>query len=247
VPARRRRATAARARGQARARYLGSRFGTALREARQRVDLTQGEAADRAGISQPSWSRLERGFAAVATIETIATAAAAVGMELAAFIQDAPGADLPRDIEHIRRQELVGKLACRGNWQPMPERGIDPMASRSRSIDVYLERPERREAAVVEIVDLIDDVGAVYRGLADKVAAVAREHPGWATAGLLLVRATRRNRDLVAELDTTFSARFPARSRDWLKAIQHPDAPMPQTDGLAWTSVRGDRLIVRGR
>jgi transcriptional regulator with XRE-family HTH domain len=237
----------ARARGRARARFLGFRFGNALHEARDGAGLTQRQASDRAGISQPLWSRLERGFAAAASIETLATAAAAVGMELAAFIQDAPGADLPRDIEHVRRQELVIRFARRGDWLSLPEQPIDQGAYRSRSIDVYLERAARREAAVVEIVDLMDDIGATYRGLADKVAAVVRQHPGWTVAGLVLVRATRRNRDLIAELGATFDARFPALSREWLRAREDPIVAMPRVDGLAWTSVRGDRLVPRGR
>jgi hypothetical protein len=66
-------------------------------------------------------------------------------------------------------------LAAEGGWQAMPERPIDPSASRSRSVDVLLERVVAREIAVVEIADLITDAGATFRGHADKVNALRRE------------------------------------------------------------------------
>jgi hypothetical protein len=92
------------------------------------------------------------------------------------------------------------------------EVGIDPEARRSRSIDVQLERAARREIAVVELVDLIADAGQDMRGLSDKAAAVRRTRPGYRVAGLLAVRATRRNRTLVTELAPLIDARFPASS-----------------------------------
>lgn len=241
----RRRATALRTRARVRARYLLSRSGQALREARRRQGLTQAAAAERAGCSQPYWSRLERGAAPAASVETLAAAAYALGTEVAAFIEAVSGADLPRDIEHIRRQDLVVRVAQPGGWRAIPELGVDPGASRSRAIDVFLERPTSRECAVVEVVDLIDDVGAIFRGLTDKVAAVGRARPGWAIRGLIVVRATRRNRGLIAELRATFGTRFQASSRDWLEALRNIDHRMPDADGLVWSSVRGDRLFAR--
>jgi hypothetical protein len=94
-----------------------------------------------------------------ACLETLASCAAAVHTQLAAFLEAAPGADLPRDVEHLRRQQLVVTFAESGGWTTRPERAIDPGASRSRSIDVELERAARRQIAVVEIVDLLTDGG----------------------------------------------------------------------------------------
>jgi transcriptional regulator with XRE-family HTH domain len=207
--------------------------------------MTQAQAAARAGLSQPFWSRLERGAVATVSIETVACCAAAVGAELAAFLQAAPGADLPRDIEHLRRQQLVIALARDGGWTARPERPIDPDARRSRSVDVELERALRREIAVVEIVDLLADGGDAMRGLADKVAAARRGAlPGWSVAGLLILRRTSRNRGTVRELADLFSSRFPASSAAWLAALRDSGRPMPDSDGLLWSSVDGRGLIV---
>ena len=111
-----RRAGTARITGRRRSSYLAQRIGIGLRESRIAVRLTQAQASDRAGVSQPFWSRLERGGAGTASIETLAACAAAVGAQLAAFLEAVPGADLPRDMEHLRRQQLVIAIARGGGW-----------------------------------------------------------------------------------------------------------------------------------
>jgi transcriptional regulator with XRE-family HTH domain len=238
-----RRAGPARLAGRRRCAYLAHRIGIGLRESRADVRLTQAQAAARAGVSQPFWSRLERGGAGKASLETIAACAAAVDSQLAAFLEAVPGADLPRDMEHLRRQQLVVALARSGGWTARPERPIDPAARRSRSIDVELERGANREIAVVEIVDLLADGGATMRGLADKVALVRRDADAqWMVSGLLILRSTSRNRGIVREFADLFAARFPASSSAWLAALRDPPRPMPRADGLVWSSVDGRRL-----
>lgn len=206
--------------------------------------LTQAQAADRAGVSQGYWSFLERGGGGVASLETLAACAAAVGTQLAAFLEAVPGADMPRDLEHLRRQQLVIAIAGGGGWIARPERPIDPVARRSRSIDVELERAVGREIAVVEIEDLFADGGAAMRGLADKVAAVRREVGVFAiVSGLLILRSTGRNRGLVREFPDLFAARFPGSSKAWLAALRDPTLAMPREDGFLWSSVDGTRLF----
>ena len=205
--------------------------------------MTQSEAADRAGVSQGFWSYLERGGASTTTLETLASCASAVHAELAAFLQAVPGADLPRDVEHLRRQQLVIAIAHRGGWTARPERAIDPEARRSRSIDVELERAARRELGVVEIWDLVTDGGDAMRSFADKIAALRREAPpGWMVSGLFVPRATSRNRALVRQLPDLFAARFRGSSTGWLAALASPQRPMPLEDALVWTNVGGARL-----
>jgi transcriptional regulator with XRE-family HTH domain len=229
----RRRAGTARLRGRERGRYLARRIGVGLKESRVALDLTQSQASERAGVSQGFGSRLERGGGSTASIETLAACAAAVDGQLAAFIEAAPGADLPRDIAHLRGQSAIVRFAKPGGWRARAEVPIDPDARRSRSIDVLLERDGGREIAVVELVDLI------------KVAVVRRAAPTATVAGLLAVRATRRNRALIGELWPVIEARLPGRSADWIAALQDPDRPMPLHDGLVWARVDGSGLFAR--
>jgi transcriptional regulator with XRE-family HTH domain len=197
------------------------------------------DVAARAQLSQSFISHLERGQGADSSIETWAIVAAVLGEELAAFLERMPGADQPRDLEHLRRQRLVIDVASRGGWHAQPELRIDEAGSRSRSTDVVLIRPVRREAIAVEVWDLLTDVGAAMRSLDGKVAMLGRRLlppvdeaiPLWNVRGLWIVRGTNRNRALLAEFETLFVARFPARSTDWLRALTDPAAALPARMG----------------
>src|SRR5206468_7441965 len=110
--ARRSRRTAKTAiRGRCRASAVATRLGVGLRDARLATGRTQAEAADRVGLSQPRYSELERGLGTNASLETWAMAAAAVDEQLVAFFERASGAEQPRDIEHLRRQNAVIEFA----------------------------------------------------------------------------------------------------------------------------------------
>src|SRR5262245_5847161 len=163
-PDRMRRPGAHARRGRHRADSLANRLATGLREGRAVERATQQQAADRCGISQARWSDLERGHGERASLETWALAASAVGLQLAAFMEGAPGADRPRDMEHAIRQSGLIEFAAPGGWRALPELTLEP-AIRSRSIDVALVRDARREAVAVEIWDWFDDVGGAFRGL----------------------------------------------------------------------------------
>jgi len=237
--------------GQIRASALATRLGTGLRESRRASGLTQAQAADRIGISQPRWSELERAEGDSASIATWAAAAAAVDRQLAAFIEQTPGANQPRDLEHLRRQNAVIEIARAGGWQALPELAIDPDVARSRSIDVALIRKPLGEAAAIEIWDWIADGGAALRSFDAKVSALGthldRERPlagvgAWKTRGLFVVRDTNRNRVLISDLRALFAARFCGSSVAWLGALTSRDRPMPAADGLVWSSANGQQL-----
>jgi transcriptional regulator with XRE-family HTH domain len=230
--------------GRERARYLARRMATAIRERRAVLRLTQRDVAALVGLSQPEIQRLESGRGWNAPLDTWSTVAAALELQLATFVEQAAGSDPPRDLEHLRRQDLVVRFARRGGWLGDPESLLLNDGRYARSIDVRLIRAARREAAVVEVWDLITDGGAAMRGLEAKVRATrATLGPEWRVQGLLVVRGTQRNRGLVRELAAVFAARFPASSAGWLTALTDPNTPMPGQDGLVWTDVNGTRLV----
>ena len=239
-----RRTTASQREAAAHVAYLARRVGRALKDARLGLHLRQRDAAGRAGITQAHWSRIERGLEHGASLSTLASCAVAVDARLAAFVEEQSGADLPRDIEHLRRQHAIVELARRGGWEATPEAPLPGSSPRPRSIDVLLVRGPQREAAVVEVWDLFLDVGEAMRGLDAKVLAVRdRLGPEWHVEGLLVVRATRRNRRLVSELRALFAAHFPASSARWLRALGNPETEMPSRAGFAWTATDASRLL----
>ena len=109
---------------------------------------------------------------------------------------------------------------------------------------MHVVRAGGLEHAVIEIVDLVSDVGGELRNLADKVAAVRRSAPpGAVVSGLLLLRSTRRNRATVAAVRPLFDARFTGSSRQFLAALADPTIKLPDADALAWSSVDGSRIF----
>lgn len=227
--------------GRRRADAVATRLGVSLRDARRRAGLRQVDVAAAAGISQPRIGELERGLGAGASIETWALAAAALGEQLVAFFEHAPGATPPRDIEHLRRQASLIELSASGEWRPLPELALDAGVARSRSADVVLLRLERREAVLTEIWDWFDHVGASFRSLDSKrdglATRLAREYPGeWTVRCLFVVRRTRRNERLLGELRPLFFARFPGSGVEWLAALSMPARDLPSDDGLLWST-----------
>ena len=82
------------------------------------------------------------------------------------------------------------------------------------------------------------------RSLEAKVLATRdRFGPEWSVQGLLVVRGTHRNRQLIGGLGALFAARYPASSHDWLAALRDASVSLPIAAGLAWTDVRGERLM----
>jgi len=109
-------------------------------------------------------------------------------------------------------------------------------------IDALLTRAAAREAAVFEVWDLLLDVGAAFRSLDEKLAAVRAQLPGWTVSGGWVIRGTRRNRALVAELAPLFRARFPGDGRDWLRALDDSAAAMPKEPAMLWTDASGAKV-----
>jgi hypothetical protein len=144
-------------------------------------------------------------------------------------------------MEHLRRQSAVIDRAAVGGWAPAPEMPVTRGGS-GAVIDILLTRASRREAAVVEVWDLLLDVGAAFRSYDDKLAAVRMRLPGWTVSGAWVLRGTRRNRTLVAELAPLFVARFPGDGASWLAALDGPTSALPPDAALLWTDVAAAAL-----
>jgi len=228
-------------RGRGRADAVATRLGAGLRDARVAAGMSQAEAAGRARISQARWSELERGLGANAPIEVWTVVASAVGVQLATFLEAVSGAGLPRDMEHLRRQSALVARATPGGWAAAPEMPLTRGGS-GRVIDVLLTRAPRREAAVVEVWDLLLDVGAAFRSFEEKLAAVRAKLPGWSVSGVWILRGTRRNRSLLAELEPLFAARFPGDGQALLAALDGPTSALPPGPVLLWTDATATTL-----
>jgi len=110
---------------------------------------------------------------------------------------------------------------------------------------------EPAEYALMEVIDWFSDVGAPMRDWNRRLDAVDRyavarmvgNEPLPRTSGCWVVRATRRNRDLIGRHGHLFRARFPGSGRLWLDSLTDPSVQMPREPALLWVSVAGDRLF----
>lgn len=235
----RNRRTPRQVRADARADQLAVFLGRALTNGRAAIGATQTAAAGVAGISQSCWSELERGKGASVALRVWVRATDAVGSDLRAYLEGASATTQPRDAVHLRHQELVASIATRGGWSIRPEQHV----AGAGVADLLLTRTE--DTALIEIWNWLADVGDAFRTWDRKLERLRTSDP-WAS-GCWVIRATRRNRQLVADHRTLFAARFPASGTAWLRALEHANAPMPDAAALLWVSVRGDRLIAARR
>ncbi len=242
---------------------LAGRLGRSLRDARKAVGLSQLAAADRAGLARSTWSGLEVARDGGVTMATLNRAAMAVRVDLRAYLENASAASQPRDAIHLRHQELIIRTAATGGWNALAEAALDRDARTSRAADVLLERGT--EYAIAEVWDWFDDVGAALRDWDRRLDAldryaIARLNPaagvggpvrsGGSAAPVVLpkvggcwvVRATRRNRELVSDHRHLFRARFAGSGHAWLESLT-TSRSMPERAALLWVSVDGRRLF----
>lgn len=222
-----------------------ARIGAEIQAFRERRGWTRIQLADRAGLGRMVIGRLERGVGHV-DVDALQRVAAAFGQTL----QVSLGRDRrqePDDAGHLGMQELVLRLGraagCPGSFE-LATRPVEPW----RSADVGLRDDPRRRLILVECWNTIGDVGAAARSSDRKLAearALAAARWGEATAevGLVwVVRATARNRTLVARYPEVFAARFPGSSAGWVRALVS-GTPAPAEPGLVWCDVRATRLL----
>ena len=106
----------------------------------------------------------------------------------------------------------------------------------------------RRRLAVVKRWNTIGDIGGAARSSTRNAAeAEALASARWGEAqhrvGLVwVVRATARNRGLVALYPEVFTARFPGSGAAWTHALT-VGGEVPAQPGLVWSSVDGTRLF----
>ena len=249
--ARRKRSPAAAAARQLNREQMG-RLGAELRASRRRRELSQAAVAQRASLSTSSVSDIERGWGGSYSLDALQLVARVVG-RTALIKLTADSQTEPADAGHLAIQELVlrlGRAAGFARTFELPTRPADP----ARSADVGLRDDRRRLLILVECWNTIGDVGAAARASERKRAeaeelALASGPLGrdgsvrpYRVRGCRVVRATARNRALVARYPEVFATRFPGSSAAWARALAGGAEPPPEP-GLVWCDVAATRLF----
>ncbi len=225
-----------------------------VRVGRIRLSMTQRVAADKVGISQTSWSRIERGLGGQVPIRTWVAIGIALDRPLAVRLSRPLGAPrAPVDAGHLEIQEHVLALAHgtgRHGTFELPTRPADP----SRSTDVGIRDDRHRVLIQTECWNTFGDFGAAVRATnrkaveaaAHAIAATASDAEPYRVATVWVVRATATNRALMARYPHIIDAAFPGSSRRWVATLIE-GAPPPEKPGLVWYDPGSRRLAEHRR
>jgi len=208
--------------------------------------LRQVDLGERAGLSQPTISQLERGDGGTLSLESWAQVAVALDLPIdIALGRDA--LEEPADAGHLALQELVLRLArAMGTTRffELPTKPSDP----SYSTDVGLRNDRQRWLIQVECWNTFGSLNASMRSTDRKRAdaeafaiAIGNGRP-YSVHHVWVIRATRRNRELLARYPEIFATRFTASSRAWVTALTRGATP-PSEPGLVWSDVGATRLF----
>lgn len=229
-------------------------LGRDVRDGRIRLSMTQRVAADKVGISQTAWSRIERGLGGQVPLRTWVAMGIALDRPLAVSFSRA--LDAPRglaDAGHLEIQEHVLGLARatgrRGTFE-LPTRPADP----SRSTDVGIRDDRHRVLIQTECWNTFGDLGAAVRATnrkaveaaAHAIATTAGDTEPYRVATVWVVRASAGNRALMARYPHIIDAAFPGSSRRWVATLTQ-GAPPPTDPGLIWYDPGPRRLTEHRR
>jgi transcriptional regulator with XRE-family HTH domain len=221
-------------------------LGSEVRLSRRRRRVTQQQLADRAGISQSVVSQAERGFGGNLSLDVWQRIFTALGRRLVIEAARDP-VEEPRDVGHLALQELVLRLGRQAGYATTFELATKP-AEPARSSDVGLRDDARRRLVLVECWNTFGDIGAAARASRRKTVeaeahAIAvggeRPHPVHAC---WVIRATSRNRRLVARYPEVFASQLPGSSSGWVRALTLSQPP-PGEPGLVWADVAATRIF----
>jgi transcriptional regulator with XRE-family HTH domain len=203
------------------------RLGNAVRRVRIRLGWRQDDVAAKAGVSQSTVSRLERGHLESLSMEVVRRVAAAVDVQVA-VIPRWRGGDLDRllnaghsflhnDVAATFRDEFP-------EWTIVPEVSFAIRGERG-VIDILAWHAEARALLIIELKTDIVDVNELL-GTFDRkrrlVWQIARER-GWnptSVSGWLIVAPSRTNRSRLAAHAAVLRAAFPLTGkaiRAWLR------------------------------
>jgi transcriptional regulator with XRE-family HTH domain len=232
-------------------RVLLRRLGQQLRRRRLFLGRSQSQVAERAGVSQSSISRMERGMAGGAPFRTWTAVADIVGLsiELGSSIDpDLPGARATAGSlvdGRLAGLELVARLAEAGNWAARSRVVEDPSGT-LRAVNLTLRRYPPPQAVVVRIWDTVVNVEALMDDLEQELEVARRSTDAAEISGLIVVRATSSNRRQITQWVSASDSRFQESGSRWIGVLRDPrPARLPRPTAI-WFDRAATRLIPGG-
>lgn len=196
-----------------------------MRALRRRRGWTQGQLAERGGVSRSTVQRIERAGVDLFTGGTIKAVAQALGAKIETrILWQGEALDRLLDADHAALVDRVIRWLRDEGWDAFPEVTF-AIAGERGSIDVLAFCPRTGALLIVEVKTVVPDLQAMLSALDRKARlapAVALER-GWRVTSvgrLLVLPADRTARRRVGALSATFDAALPARIiavRRWIR------------------------------
>lgn len=205
------------------------RFGSALRAVRQRRRWRQRDVADRAGVSQSTVSRAERGHLATLSLGAIRAVAAVLDVR-ADLVARWRAGDLDRllNARHsLFHQTVASRLGRCPGWTLAPEVSFSVFGERG-VVDLVGWNAEHRALLLIELKTDIADVNELIGTFDRKLrlgASIARDR-GWqpdTVSGWVIVAPGRTSRARIAAHRQVLRAAFPSDGRTMGTWLRRPD------------------------
>ncbi len=220
------------------------RLGALLRAARLRLRWRQSDVAARAGVSDQTVSRLERGQLDGCTLATLRRVATVVEiqLDLVGRWRGGEGARLMSE-RHGAMAESVSRVLPLSGWELRAEVSFSIYGERG-VIDLLAWHAATRTVLLIELKTEIVDVGELLATFGRKrrlLARIAREQ-GWdplVLASAVLVDDRTMNRTRVAAHRATLRLELPADGRRLHAWLRSPNGPIAALG--FWRYSRGTR------
>jgi hypothetical protein len=205
------------------------RVGLILRSLRLRLRLPQWRLAERAELSQATWSLMERGHLDGLTLRRIRGAFRSVGAEVLVEVRwRGGGVDRLLDAVHAELVAAAARVLREHAWAVELEVTYSVFGERG-SIDLVAWQPGTRTLLIVEVKGSITAAESTLRKVDEKVRLgppIVRERFGWqpmTTARLLVAPGTRTTRRRIEASGGLLATAFPIRGIALARWLRAPD------------------------
>jgi transcriptional regulator with XRE-family HTH domain len=205
------------------------RFGAVVRAARMGRRWRQRDVATRAGVSQATVWRVERGRVDEMTVSTVRRVCKVLDIRIE-LQPRGRGADLDRMVNarHTALHESVVRVLARAfpNWEMAHEVSFSIWGERG-VIDLLLWHPGRRALLIIELKTELVDAGELLATM-DRRRRLAREivaERGWDPVSVstwVIVARSRTNERRLSSFRTVLRSASPVEGRRMLRWLQDP-------------------------
>ena len=223
------------------------RLGRAMRAIRLSMHSSQALVAGRAGISQPVYSRAERGQIAGLKVSTVAAIASALEADLVLDLRYRAGRiDRLIDRAHAALVEHVLRHLRSAGWEVVVEFSFNVFGERG-SVDVLAWHAPTRTLLIVEVKSRMTDLQDMLLSLGRKLRLVpdeVRRQIGWdpvAVGRIIVTPGTTETRAVLERHRSTFDASLPARAMEIRRWLRSPNGPISGVWLVSWDVLRGLR------